>query len=405
MDTQKFLDDRSTGSHDSMATGTNMALRKLLGEMPVKVFTEDYFQERGCHFTNEEARFDGLCSWDDLTALLNLERLPSDDVKLVKKGKRVSYNDWRSLLDEVRQGATLVFNNIHRKHQGVSQFSRRISRSLQAPTQVNLYLSQPAVGGFDLHYDTHDVFIIQIAGSKKWRVFPPTVLDPLFYQKKHGKSPPAEPYLDLTLQKDSVLYIPRGHWHDAVAGEEQSMHLTLGLLTKTGVDFLSWIVDELRESPKVRKSLPLRSTESQRTNGAWLDAIRSEILDLLSDTGVVERFRQSYMALSEVPFPFSLPSQVVGECVRGDRLFVVCPYPPVLLDEKPDKVRLRFAGKILHFHPDAKGILQAVVGREEFTYYWLRGEAAGFSVEEIDTVLSVLIREGVVSETSGVATR
>ena len=36
---------------------------------------------------------------------------------------------------------------------------------------LNVYLTPPSSQGFTAHYDAHDVFILQIAGSKHWRLY------------------------------------------------------------------------------------------------------------------------------------------------------------------------------------------------------------------------------------------
>ena len=38
--------------------------------------------------------------------------------------------------------------------------------------QVNAYLTPPAERGLDIHFDFHDVFVVQLAGAKRWHVWP-----------------------------------------------------------------------------------------------------------------------------------------------------------------------------------------------------------------------------------------
>ena len=47
------------------------------------------------------------------------------------------------------------------------------------PTQVNAYITPPSSRGFSPHYDVHDVFVLQVAGEKHWRIHAPVLPDPL----------------------------------------------------------------------------------------------------------------------------------------------------------------------------------------------------------------------------------
>ena len=52
--------------------------------------------------------------------------------------------------------------------------ARRASSAI--PVQINAYITPPQNRGFAAHYDVHDVFVLQIAGRKTWRIHEP-VLD------------------------------------------------------------------------------------------------------------------------------------------------------------------------------------------------------------------------------------
>ena len=45
--------------------------------------------------------------------------------------------------------------------------------------QANAYITPPQNRGFDDHYDVHDVFVLQIEGTKRWIIHEPVHPDPL----------------------------------------------------------------------------------------------------------------------------------------------------------------------------------------------------------------------------------
>src|SRR6266480_4558078 len=76
------------------------------------------------------------------------------------------------------RGATLVLQGLHRTWPPLVAFASELAAELGHPVQVNAYVTPPQNTGFAAHYDVHDVFVLQIAGRKKWRVHEPVLTDP-----------------------------------------------------------------------------------------------------------------------------------------------------------------------------------------------------------------------------------
>ena len=113
--------------------------------------------------------------------------------------------------------------------------------------------------GSRTHYDNHDVFVLQVAGSKLWTLYDTGVELPLqsqaFDPEKHVAGPPTR---EFTLRAGDMFYCPRGLYHSARATDQTSLHITLGLIGKTWADVL---VEALSEaclaSPAFRQNLPI----------------------------------------------------------------------------------------------------------------------------------------------------
>ena len=45
---------------------------------------------------------------------------------------------------------------------------RAMEKAFSSHFQANVYLSPPNAQGFGTHFDSHDVFVLQVAGSKIW---------------------------------------------------------------------------------------------------------------------------------------------------------------------------------------------------------------------------------------------
>ncbi|MDR6437705.1 hypothetical protein J2790_002854 [Paenarthrobacter nicotinovorans] len=170
---------------------------------------------------------------------------------------------WRKFAD----GATLVLQALHRTWDPVATFSSRLSTELGHPVQANAYITPPQNRGFDDHYDVHDVFVLQIEGTKRWIIHEPVHEDPLRTQPWTDRSDAVaqaakgEAYIDTILEPGDVLYLPRGWLHAAQAQGKVSIHLTLGVHNWTRHALAEHLAQAalaaLGEDPAMRRSLPL----------------------------------------------------------------------------------------------------------------------------------------------------
>jgi hypothetical protein len=157
-------------------------------------------------------------------------------------------------------GATLVVSQFHELHPALMRFCRGLEQVFLHGAQANIYLTPPGAQGFRVHYDTHDVLVLQVVGTKRWRIFPgQPVPRPTRRTPWPGDiAPEGEPEV-LTLQPGETLYVPRGVMHDATTQDSAgpSLHITVGLLDPSFASVLRLAVDLLEETePALREAFP-----------------------------------------------------------------------------------------------------------------------------------------------------
>ena len=91
--------------------------------------------------------------------------------------------DMRRVLQEFERGATIVLQALHVTHPPLTAFARELEDELRHPVQVNAYYTPRAAQGLPVHHDTHDVFVLQISGEKRWLVYEPVLELPLRTQR------------------------------------------------------------------------------------------------------------------------------------------------------------------------------------------------------------------------------
>ncbi|MFH9610238.1 cupin domain-containing protein [Streptomyces sp. NPDC017448] len=254
---------------------------------------------------------------------------------------------WRAFED----GATLVLQALHRTWEPVADLVSALGTELGHPVQANAYVTPPQNRGFDAHYDVHDVFVLQIEGTKRWVVHEPVLPDPLRDQPwTDHRAAVAEraahgiPHLDTTLRPGDVLYLPRGWLHSAQARGEVSVHLTLGVHVRTRYALAEQLVRaalaDLADDPSMRRSLPLRAggplleaggpddvdgtagpsgapgapgTGDGRTNGSGspTELVRERLLAAVADADPAPLFHRAHRSLAR-PAPLGPLAQLAA---------------------------------------------------------------------------------------------
>lgn len=171
--------------------------------------------------------------------------------------------DPAKVLAQLASGATVVLQGLHRLWPPLIDFTHRAVTDIGYPVQVNAYITPPGNRGFDFHYDVHDVFVLQVSGSKRWIVHEPVHAHPLpdqpwtQFRDRIDARVTTDPVIDTVLTDGDALYLPRGWVHAAQALDTTSIHLTVGVSATTGVDVARAVLDELAGLDEFRAPLPL----------------------------------------------------------------------------------------------------------------------------------------------------
>ncbi|MER6666600.1 cupin domain-containing protein [Amycolatopsis japonica] len=350
-------------------------LADLVAPLGVSQFFQDVQGETYRRFEGPAGRFADLLPWPALNAILRQHRLEFPRLRLALDGTPVPTESYTDLVptrrsgtvprlqaapftEHLRGGATMVLDAIQELSDPIGDLARSLEHDLRESVQVNLYAGWGVTHGFDVHWDDHDAFIIQVAGRKRWRMHGPTRPAPLHRDVEQPERP-GEPIDDFVLEDGDVLYVPRGHWHDVTAVGEMSLHLTLGFSPATGIDLVSWLADKLRASTAFRQDLPRFGTEEERA--ARAAALRAELEATLT-TDVVDRFLAERDSAAPAHPRVGLPwAATPGLLPDGDETEVRFLVPRAVLKEGDGRVTLLAAGKRFVFADAATPLLKALL--------------------------------------------
>jgi Cupin superfamily protein len=308
-----------------------MGLEHLLSPLTVDEFVTNYWGRTFKHVPGVAGKFSHLLPWQRLNEALEQHRLDFPRLRLTRDGERlppgtyISYSKpgqrrvavprlrYEKLTQELNRGATLVLDAVDELDESLRALAEALELFFHERIQINAYAGWRTSRGFDLHWDDHDVFILQVAGRKRWMIYGMTRPYPLAGDPKEPK--PTEPPLwNQILEAGDLLYIPRGFWHVAYPLNEPTLHLTVGVHNRAGLDLLHWLVERMRSRELFRMDLPRFATTE--TIQAHVAEMRRELLsewddDILNryfadlDASALSRPR---LSLACVPVGGSLPS-------------------------------------------------------------------------------------------------
>jgi hypothetical protein len=254
---------------------TEAALTRALEPVTVETFLAESWERRPLHVARgEPGRFDDLLSARDAERLVTDPGLRYPAFRLVKAGAKLEPDaytvdlPWRPLpfahtadvgqvAREWENGATIVLQALHLNWAPLAAYCRQLEARLGHPTQCNAYWTPRGSQGLPVHHDTHDVFVLQVAGRKRWIVYEPVLELPLKDQRYTAAlGAPGDVVLDVELGPGDTLYLPRGWLHEALTSDEDSLHLTVGVTVVTWLAAFRAALERCADDVEFRRSLP-----------------------------------------------------------------------------------------------------------------------------------------------------
>lgn len=357
--------------------------------------------------------FAGVLSVGDLDHALATLHLSTDHVSMVnaKQERPLEPQEFAypsGLVDAARvsaayaDGATVIMSQMQERIGKLDNLCRALEAETGHRFQTNVYLTPPGdAQGFRPHYDAHDVFVLQIAGSKAWTIYdtPVTLPDrempfnPADYQL-------GEPTQTFTLNAGDIAYVPRGVVHDAHSTDDMSLHITLGAIVTTWADMLKdAIMLASRQEVAFRAALPIgfhRSQADPAPMGETLNGLWDRVPELAPTEALLQRFADDIISTrhglltGQLAAIMALP-ELAPDTALGPRVNLMVAWES---DAAQDTVTAHVHGKGLTLPGHAEAALRFALETPE----WRPSDLPGLDAEGQMVLARRLIREGLVRQ-------
>ena len=270
-------------------------------------FMAEYEGKKPLHLKGAADKFAEVMTWSLLDQLLSQATIWSNQSLMLvldketipaakycapaagRDGGQVLRPDPAKVQTYLRQGATLVANDIDHLSRGLTAFSKAMEQALGGKVQGNLYCSSKRRQGFAAHFDTHDVYAVHVEGTKTWHIYEGRATDPIAHPmfktlgREHHEKAKGKLLMDVQMEPGDLLYLPRGQYHDALADEGGAVHIAFGVTYPIGIDVMSYLFEKVIAKDAFRANLPRPDIQGQDSLEERLTDLGEAIRSVLAD--------------------------------------------------------------------------------------------------------------------------
>jgi len=217
-------------------------LENLVGGCSKETFLEEIHENRSAWFKGKWP--DLNLRGKDILRMLEIEKI-KNNARLADHGEIIRLASTKNAETMGSEGCkkTVVIDNIDRFIPQIKSFCQGLGNELGVECRANAYYTPARSRAFDPHFDSHDVFIMQLEGKKVWQI--QSGKASLVTKRTIQAS-----FTEMPLENDTILlevgeslYIPRGQIHVAYTESEDSLHLTIGMYPVEWSELVSTMLD------------------------------------------------------------------------------------------------------------------------------------------------------------------
>lgn len=310
-----------------------LTLSDLLAPVSLDVFFAEYDDQKPLHVpaAGGTAKRE-LLDWAGLNALLGQRSIwTPQTLKVVFKGEPISPSLYCVETDSksgrtlrpspskvqilMSQGASVVADDVQDLTPSIRGLCRGLGQAFAGHAGAHIYSSFQGVQAFGTHFDLHHVFAVQTEGEKTWRLYKNRADRPTTFPfdspevRRWLSESRGEIMTEVRMRPGDVLYLPRGWYHDAVATDGASLHVTFSITPLSGRAFFRLLETVALEDPAFRAWLR-PADEDGGTLKAQLEGLGRALSTIAAGDSLHEEIAMAQARLVPRGDEFELPGQI-----------------------------------------------------------------------------------------------
>ena len=229
-------------------------------------------------------RYSKLLNWDALKRIIESgeysfgefrvtkEQAPVHPIFYLKDGEL----DAAKIESLLTHGASIIITHLEQSVPSLAALCDNIKSRLPEKIKAGLIVTTGAGGALNLHYDTEDIIILQVEGTKRWQIYSPAVANPVKDLPKQ-LPPKSAPIFDEFLLPGDFLFVPGGNWHQCENGPGRSLHLGIFFVPPNGYHAVKTITSQLLCEEMFRVPLTRLDSSSERAK------LEANLIDRLNE--------------------------------------------------------------------------------------------------------------------------
>ena len=351
-------------------------------------FFEEYWERKPLVVQRECADYyRSLLTLDEVDRVLTTLDLRYPNVVLKNAAREVPSQDYTvqgSRLDVAKvyqlfaEGSTVTLAYLDTVIPALTAFCRGLEAEFSHPFQANAYLTPTGSQGAKVHYDTHDVFVLQVTGSKRWTILGAPLELPLRNQDfDPAEHEPGGPTLEFELCAGDAAYIPRGWVHEARSSDNVSLHITVGVLVYTWTDFLlECVADACLTNVAFRKSLPpgfARKDFPREQARTVFGRLLQHLSECAAPDKTLDRFTDEFFSSCPPLLRGQMGQLAALDQLATDSVVGIRPHLIARIETSANSVSVRCFGRRITFPVAVAPAVQFALGCDQFAVQDLPG--------------------------------
>jgi bifunctional lysine-specific demethylase and histidyl-hydroxylase MINA len=261
----------------------------------------------------------------------------------------------------------------------LDELARALEFMLHAPVTASAFWSRGGMRA-PVHYDDHDLIVVQLRGDKRWYVSEKPSELPNTWTSIPAESLELGPHASIDMHPGDLLYLPRGTLH-SVDSDAESLHLSIGFTPLTVREAVIAALDQLSDLDRTLRTTTGGCNPLQFRSGG-IEALTQRTADAVErlraacrapafmSAALQRRSTRVVASLSALPLPESPPA------IAPDTELVHTGTAMCHLTASPDRIHFSYPGGHLYLHRGVEQSLLFMVNMPRFRVRDIPGEIA-----------------------------